>query len=122
MKLSKILMPLILTSTLMGCSSSLGRLSLVSTGATPISENTKKGAYYNGSSCIRRILFFHFGDEINRLSNAVADALEEAANDNQPADALINVEMRESYFNILIYGSNCIDVKGQAIGLGKIVD
>jgi len=101
---------------LCGCSQNLARFSIVSTGATPLPNNIQKGEYVSGDDCIRRILFFTFGNTANRISGAVADALENAAKKGLPADALINVDITTSYTNLLLYESDCIEAKGQAIG------
>jgi len=90
---------------------------MASTGATPLPDNIQKGEYVSGDDCIRRILFFTFGNTENRISGAVADALEKAAKKGMPADALINVDITTSYTNLLLYASDCIEAKGQAIGL-----
>ncbi len=102
---------------LCSCSQNIARFSIVSTGATAVPNTVQKGQYVSGSDCIRRILFISFGNETNRISGAVANALERAAKKGLPADALINVDISSTYKNFIVYGSNCIVAKGQPIGL-----
>ncbi|MBQ7078261.1 MAG: hypothetical protein IJM92_01040 [Fibrobacter sp.] len=115
--MKKFILLLSLVILICGCSQNLARFSIVSTGATPLANNVQKGEYVTGSDCIRRILFFTFGNKENRISGAVADALEKAAKKGLPADALINVDISTSYTNLFLYESDCIDAKGQAVGL-----
>ena len=102
--MKKFILLLSLAILICGCSQNLARFSIVSTGATPLANNVQKGEYVTGSDCIRRILFFTFGNKENRISGAVADAL-------------INVDISTSYTNLFLYESDCIDAKGQAVGL-----
>lgn len=60
-----------------GCSQNLARFSLVSTGNVLLS-GVEDGEYITGEDCIRRILFFTFGNRNDRISGAVVDALEKA--------------------------------------------
>lgn len=60
-----------------GCSQNLARFSLVSTGNVPLAD-VEDGEYVTGKDCIRRILFFTFGNRNDRISGAVVDALEKA--------------------------------------------
>ena len=99
-----------------GCSQNLARFSVASTGNIPI-PNAEKGEYVTGKDCINYIFGFPLGNELNRVSGAVAKALEAAQKKGQPADALTNIDISASYWSILVYGRDCITAKGQAIGV-----
>lgn len=102
---------------LTGCSQNMAKFSAVSTGNVSFSKDTQKGEYVEGKDCIHLVFGIPFGNSNNRISGAVAKALEKAVKKEQPADALVNVDIRASYWNIIIYGRNCIIAKGQAIGI-----
>lgn len=99
-----------------GCSANLARFSVATTGNMPIA-NATKGNYVEGKDCITFIFGYPVGNTTNRVSGAVANALEEAHKKGQPADAVTNVDISSSYWSILIVGRDCITAKGQAIGV-----
>ena len=99
-----------------GCSQNIARFSVASTGNIPIA-NATKGDYVTGEDCIHNIFGISLGNEENRVSGAVAKALEAAQKKGQPADALTNIDISASYWSILVYGRDCITAKGQAIGV-----
>ena len=101
---------------LSGCSANLARFSVASTGNIPIA-NTTKGEYVEGKDCVTTIFGFPIGNTTNRVSGAVARALEEAHKKGQPADAVTNVDVSGKWWSIWIVGRDCITAKGQAIGV-----
>ncbi|MGX2984423.1 hypothetical protein ACWIWK_02970 [Helicobacter sp. 23-1048] len=100
-----------------GCSQNLAKFSVVSTGNVSLAEKSEKGDYVEGKDCIHEVLFWSLGNRFNRVSGAVGKALEKAAKKGQPADALVNADIRASYWSIFFYGRNCIIAKGQATGI-----
>ena len=99
-----------------GCSQNLARFSVASTGNIPIA-NATKGEYVTGKECINYLFGFPLGNEQNRVSGAVAKALEVAQKKGQPADALTNVDVSSSFWHIIVYGRDCVTAKGQAVGV-----
>ncbi len=102
---------------LTGCSQNMAKFSAVSTGNVSFSKDAQKGEYVEGKDCIHSVFGKTFGNTRNRVSGAVANALEVAVKKGQPGDALVNVDIRESRWSIFIYGKSCIIAKGQAIGI-----
>lgn len=100
-----------------GCSQNLAKFSVASTGNVPLASSSEKGEYVQGKACISKVFGISFGNKQNRISEAVAKALEVAAKKNQPADALVNVDIRASNWSLLFFGKNCIIAKGQAVGI-----
>ena len=99
-----------------GCAQNIARFSVASTSNIPIANSTK-GEYVTGKECVNVILGIPLGNLQNRVSGAVAKALEEAQKKGQPADALINVDISVSFWSAIIYAQNCVTAKGQAIGV-----
>lgn len=100
-----------------GCSQNLARFSVATTSNLPMTDLTK-GEYVKGKDCIFTFLWWGFGNTSNRVSGAVAKALEVSAKKGGPSDALVNVDISESSWQFII-GRNCIWAKGQAIELNK---
>lgn len=100
-----------------GCSANLARFSVATTGNMPIANATKGNYVESEAECITMFLGIPIGNVANRVSGAVANALEEAHKKGQPADAVTNVDISSSYWSILIVGRDCITAKGQAIGV-----
>ncbi|MGX3045548.1 DUF6567 family protein [Helicobacter sp. T3_23-1056] len=100
-----------------GCSQNLAKFSVASTGQAPLASNIAKGETVQGKSCITKVFGISFGNRNNRISDAVAKALDNAAKNNQPSDALTNVDIRASSWSLLFFGKNCIIAKGQPIGV-----
>ncbi len=97
-----------------GCSQNLARFSLVSTGSVPLA-GVEDGEYVTGKDCIRRILFFTFGNRNDRISGAVVDALEKANEKELPSDALVNASISHSSADFLLFSWDCYEAKGKAI-------
>lgn len=100
-----------------GCSQNLARFSVASTGNVALASDSKKGEYVEGEDCIHHIFGISFGNTQNRISGAVAKALEKATKRGEFADALINVDIRARYWSVFFYGQNCIVARGQAVGV-----
>lgn len=114
--MNKIFVLSVIAFILSGCSANLARFSVASTGNIPIS-NSSKGEYVEGKDCTFNLFGFPIGNTQNRISGAVAKALEEAHKKGQPADALTNVDVSSNYVGIWIVGRDCVTAKGQAIGI-----
>lgn len=99
-----------------GCSANLARFSVATTSNVPIA-NATKGNYVEGEDCLTMFLGIPIGNTTNRVSGAVAKALEEAHKQGQPADALINVDVTHTFWNAILVGQTCVTAKGQAIGV-----
>lgn len=101
-----------------GCSQNLARFSLVSTGNVPLA-NVEDGGYVVGKDCIRRILFFTFGNRNDRITGAVVNALERAEKKELPSDALVNASISHSSADFLLFSWDCYEAKGKAIRVGN---
>ncbi|RAX54385.1 hypothetical protein CCY99_03250 [Helicobacter sp. 16-1353] len=97
---------------LVGCSTNLANYSIVSTGNVPI-PTEKHENYVEGESCLFYFLGIPFGNSANRHSAATADALEEASKDGFPAEGLTNVTVWESAWSIILFGGDCVKVRGE---------
>lgn len=119
MKRKFILFSILLLSLVVfyGCSQNIARFSVATTGNLPMT-NVKKGKTVEGRDCIHSIFGIDIGNENNRVSGAVSDALDKAADEGQPSDALVNVDIKHSSWSILIYGRDCIYATGQPIAIG----
>lgn len=102
---------------LAGCSQNLARFTAVSTTMIQLPETNKKGDYIAGKECVNYIFGIPLGNQNNRVSGAVAKALENAHKQGQPSDALTNAEIASSWWSILIFGRDCITARGQSIGV-----
>lgn len=102
---------------LAGCSQNLARFSVATTSNVPIANSTKGNYVESKAECITVFLGIPIGNMTNRISGAVASALEEAHKKGQPADALINVDVTHTYWSALLVGRDCVTAKGQAIGV-----
>ncbi len=105
---------------LVGCASgvNLAKFSVATTQNMPLADKTKKGEYVEGSVCAKYLFGIQLGGELNdRVSSAVAEALIIAHKRGEPADALTNVQIRQETTSYLIYATDCVHAKGQAIGV-----
>lgn len=116
MKKYTILFILSVALFLVGCSHNIARFSVATTGNLPM-NNVEKGPTVEGKECIHFILGIPFGNKANRVSGAVSDALDNATNAGYPSDALVNVDILQSHWTILIYGQDCITATGQPIAI-----
>lgn len=114
MKKSLLLGAVVGMFVLAGCSQNLARFSVASTGNLPL-QNVQKGEYVKGKDCVWRIFGIPLGNTQNRVSGAVAKALEKAAKGSEANDAMVNVDISSSYWSFLIIGKSCITAKGQPI-------
>lgn len=114
------LLGLVLGSLLfVGCSQNVARFSVATTGNLPM-KDVEKGDLVKGKDCITTVFFFGLGNTQNRVSGAVAKALEKAVkkgNSEKPADALVNVDISHSYWSAIFFGRDCYTAKGQAISV-----
>lgn len=99
-----------------GCSQNVAKFSVATTGNLSLPSSLSKGKTIEGKDCITRFFGIPFGNTKNRVSNAVGKALDEAAKKGEPSDALVNVDIRSSYWSIIIFGRQCIIAKGQPVG------
>lgn len=97
-----------------GCSNNLARFSLASTGLLPV-KMEKGGDIVTGKDCRTYILFWGIGNANNRVSGAVADALNVAAKKGEPSDALQNVDISYSSWSAFFFGRDCFIAKGQPV-------
>ncbi|WP_394959528.1 hypothetical protein [uncultured Helicobacter sp.] len=101
---------------LSGCSNNLARFSMATTSNLPVT-NVQKGEIVKGKDCITEILWFGIGNTQNRVSGAVANAIEQSVKKGNHADALINVDISHSYWSAILFGRDCITAQGQAISI-----
>lgn len=97
-----------------GCSQNVARFSIVSTGNIQM-DKLNKGDTIEGEDCITFILGFPIGNTTNRISGAVANALEVAHGSGQPSDALVNVDVSMKYWSAVLFGRNCVVARGQPV-------
>ncbi|WP_334094583.1 hypothetical protein, partial [Helicobacter typhlonius] len=99
---------------LAGCSNNVARFSVATTGSLPVKmEKTDKTV--KGKDCITSILFWDVGNTQNRISGAVANALDVAAKQGLPSDALQNVNISYSTWSVVLFGRNCYTATGQPV-------
>ena len=84
-----------------GCSQNIAKFSVATTGNMNMPSNLQKGTTVEGKDCITRVFGIPFGNRNNRVSNAVGKALDMATKKGQPNDALVNVDIRSSSWNII---------------------
>lgn len=101
-----------------GCSQNVARFSVASTENLPL-QNVKKGDYVKGKDCVWYLFGFPLGNTQNRVSGAVAKALEVAAKKDKEgvgaSDALVNVDISVSSWTLFIISKDCYTAKGQPI-------
>ena len=102
------------TMLLVGCSENLARFSIASTGSLPV-KMEKGGEIVKGKDCRTKVLFWEVGNTANRISGAVAKALDSAAVKGHPSDALQNVDISYSRWSVLFFGRNCFIATGQPV-------
>ena len=116
MKKSYLLGSLVALFVFSGCSTNMARFSMATTSNLPVT-NLKKGNIVEGKDCITQVLWWSFGNTQNRVSGAVANAIDRSVKKGDYADALINVDISHSYWNALLFGRDCITAQGQAISV-----
>lgn len=91
---------------------------MASTENLPL-QNVKKGDYVKGKDCVWYLFGFPLGNTQNRVSGAVAKALEVAAKKDKEgvgaSDALVNVDISVSSWTLFIISKDCYTAKGQPI-------
>ena len=97
-----------------GCSTNLARFTIASTNNVQ-TANLKKGNIIEGEDCITDILGIPIGSMNDRISRAVANALEAAHSSGQPAEALINVEISMRNWTVILFGQSCVIARGQPV-------
>ncbi len=102
---------------LTGCSKNIARFSVATTGNLPL-QNVEKGETVKGKDCRTYIFGFPLGNTQNRVSGAVGKALDQASKKGRPSDALVNVDIRSTWWTILIFGRSCLVASGQPITVG----
>ncbi|WP_334089448.1 hypothetical protein [Helicobacter typhlonius] len=60
-------------------------------------------------------MFWDVGNTQNRISGAVANALDVAAKQGLPSDALQNVNISYSTWSVVLFGRNCYTATGQPV-------
>ena len=104
-----------------GCSTRLGNMTVVSTnnvGGLNAKVSDKQRA--EGESCIHTALIFPFGDFQNRLQIATDNAIDNGHKAGLQGDVLVNAKIDVSAWYIpLIYGQNCMQVKGDLIDMSS---
>lgn len=114
---------LLLSSTVLlsaGCSTRLGQFTAASTHNVrnldySIEDKSKQVVY--GDTCIHSVFFIPIGHFSDRLQRAVDDAIENGHEKGLDGDLLVNVRIDHSAWTSIIYGQNCIKVKGDLVQL-----
>jgi hypothetical protein len=76
-----------------------------------------KAATAKGESCMRIILFFPVGQLTGRFQAAMDDAINNARKSGIDGDLLVNVRIKASMFNLLLYAQDCVYVTGNLVKL-----
>ncbi len=116
MKLIKLkyLVPVLVALLFAGCSSNVGRFTVVSTKVVP--ANLSKEKYVEGESCVTYIFGIPaVGQTNNRVGSAIDDAIEKANANGIATDALVNVSATSFTWSVLLVTRNCVVVRGQPL-------
>jgi len=104
-----------------GCSTRLGNMTVVSTNNVGgLNAKVSDTQRTKGESCIHTALIFPFGDFQNRLQIATDNAIDNGHKAGLKGDVLINAKIDINHWYIpLIYGQNCMQVKGDLIDMSS---
>jgi hypothetical protein len=101
-----------------GCANRLGNMTIASTkNINGLNIVTDVNNTVTGKSCIGNVLFIPFGDFQNRLQIATDNAIENGHKRGLKGDVLINTKIDINQYNLIIFGQNCLNVKGDLIEL-----
>lgn len=106
------------TFVLSGCSTTenMARFTFAST-ANITTIKTNEGEFIEGKECLSviPILGITTGSTTNRISGAVAKALEDGRKKGIPADALVDVDISHTH----TFTEDCVVAKGRVVGIRK---
>ena len=106
-----------------GCAHRLGNMTVVSTNNIDgLKTEVTKDQRVEGESCNRVAIIIPFGDFENRLQIATDNALDNGHTAGIKGDTIINAKIDiTSWYIPLIYGENCMRVKGDMVQLSESV-
>ena len=104
-----------------GCSTRLGNMTVVSTNnVNGLNTKVTDKNRVQGESCIHTAIIFPFGDFENRLQIATDNAIDNGHKAGLTGDVLTNAKIDINHWYIpLIYGENCMVVKGDLIDMSS---
>ena len=104
-----------------GCSTRLGNMTVVSTNnVNGLKTDVTESQRTQGESCIHTAFIFPFGDFQNRLQIATDNAIDNGHKAGLKGDVLVNAKIDINHWYIpLIYGQNCMQVKGDLIEMSE---
>jgi hypothetical protein len=104
-----------------GCSTRLGNMTVVSTNNVGgLSAKVSEAQRTEGQSCIYTAIIFPFGDFQNRLQIATDNAIDNGHKAGLQGDVIVNAKIDITHWYIpLIYGQNCMVVKGDLIDMSN---
>lgn len=97
-----------------GCSTNLGTYTFASTSIID-SDVERDMNYIKGESCLFHILGIPIGSMSNRITIATMNALEEAHKKGYHAETLTDVTINNTAWTALLFGQNCIEVRGRPL-------
>ncbi len=94
-----------------GCGGRLGDFTFLTTKQFNLPVNSmEKRARVTGEDCANHFLFFRVGHIQPNTKEAIDQAIEK-----EDANALIDAVVEWSWFDFILFGSNCIKVEGTAV-------
>ena len=106
-----VLLVLLGSLVLTGCGGRIGDFTFLTTKQFNLPVTTmEKGARVRGEDCANNFLFFSLGHVIPNTKEAIDQAIEK-----EDANALIDVVVERTWFQFIIFGSDCISVEGTAV-------
>lgn len=118
----KICLLAIIAMLIVGCSTNLGTYTFASTSIID-SDVERDMNYIKGESCLFHILGIPLGDTSNRITLATMNALEEAHKKGYNAETLTDVTINNTAWTALLFGQNCIEVRGRpVINKAKLIE
>jgi len=112
--------PLLLSLTLVsGCASNVGQFSVMSTkplGALS-AEAPDPSQHVQGQACLHNIFIIPLGTLDQREQQAVDDAIDVGRKRGLKGDVLINVKVKFTTLDFILYGQKCFTVDGDLVSL-----
>lgn len=104
-----------------GCATRLGNMTVVSTNNVDgLNAHVSETQRTEGESCTHTIIVFPVGDFQNKLQIATDNAIDNGHKAGLKGDVLVNAKIDRKYWYIpLIYGKDCMKVKGDLIDMSS---
>lgn len=104
-----------------GCSQRMGQFTAASSKHVQnLNYNSDAKAMVEGKECNHIFLIFPIGKQDDMIQRAMDNTIEEANNKGIKGSLLVDTRLDYSHWYIpLIYGQNCVNVKGSLVELNK---